>query len=125
MISTVPTPSALNRILARRTRRGIAFTVSPADRQRLTGLINDRNAPQKHYVGWDPLAVQAKVTNRVAQVVSLATCVMAAGRILSETKTLVSTVLSGRPSEAAFAQVREGKPVFNFENRYRAAAVQG
>lgn len=31
-----------------RMRTGIAFTVSPTDRQRLRALINDRNAPQKH-----------------------------------------------------------------------------
>ncbi|AWI61868.1 transposase [Sinorhizobium fredii] len=29
-------------------RTGIAFTVSPTDRQRLRALISDRNAPQKH-----------------------------------------------------------------------------
>ena len=31
-----------------RMRTGISFTVSPTDRQRLTALIRDRNAPQKH-----------------------------------------------------------------------------
>jgi len=29
-------------------RTGISFTVSPTDRQRLTALVKDRNAPQKH-----------------------------------------------------------------------------
>ena len=29
-------------------RTGISFTVSPADRKRLTALINDRNSPHKH-----------------------------------------------------------------------------
>src|SRR5688572_1610619 len=29
-------------------RTGISFTVSPADRACLTGLIGDRNSPQKH-----------------------------------------------------------------------------
>ena len=29
-------------------RKGISFTVSPTDRARLTALIRDRNAPQKH-----------------------------------------------------------------------------
>jgi transposase len=29
-------------------RTGISFTVSPIDRQRLTALVRDRNAPQKH-----------------------------------------------------------------------------
>src|SRR5215475_156498 len=31
-----------------RMRRGISFTVSPIDRQRLIALVRDRNAPQKH-----------------------------------------------------------------------------
>ena len=31
-----------------RMRTGISFTVSPLDRRRLTALIDDRNAPQKH-----------------------------------------------------------------------------
>ena len=29
-------------------RTGISFTVSSNDRQRLTALVRDRNAPQKH-----------------------------------------------------------------------------
>ncbi len=29
-------------------RTGISLTVSPIDRQRLSALIRDRNAPQKH-----------------------------------------------------------------------------
>jgi len=29
-------------------RTGICFTVSPIDRQRLTAIARDRNAPQKH-----------------------------------------------------------------------------
>src|SRR5262245_15127671 len=29
-------------------RTGISFTVSPTDRQRLTALVGDRNAPQKY-----------------------------------------------------------------------------
>jgi len=29
-------------------RTGISFTVSPTDRQRLTALVGDRNARQKH-----------------------------------------------------------------------------
>lgn len=29
-------------------RTGISFTVSPTDRARLSALVRDRNAPQKH-----------------------------------------------------------------------------
>ena len=31
-----------------RMRTGISFTVSPTDRVRLSALVRDRNAPQKH-----------------------------------------------------------------------------